>query len=160
MHKSVKAWVKEQVDTYALKGLDTLEVGSLDVNGSVRDLFVGTYVGVDFREGPGVDLVVDAHDLKRRFGEAAFDVVVSTEMLEHDSAFWTSLVQMGEVLISGGHLLLTTRGNGFKPHGYPHDYWRFMPESRAMLLDLAGCDVVELGLDPQRPGIFMHGVRR
>jgi SAM-dependent methyltransferase len=159
MHKSVMSWVEAQVKKYELAGLSALEVGSLDVNGSPRTLFAGDYVGIDFREGPGVDRIVDGHNLVEVFGTAAFDVVVCTEMLEHDVAFWVSMQQMGAVLRPGGHLLVTTRGNGFKPHGYPYDYWRFMPEAREPLLALAGCTVVELGLDPQRPGIFMHGRR-
>lgn len=160
MHKSVFDWVAAQVNRHDLADLSALEVGALDVNGSPRSLFTGPYVGIDFRDGPGVDRIVDGHNLVETFGPAAFDVVVCTEMLEHDVAFWVSMREMGEVLRPGGHLLVTTRGNGFKPHGYPYDYWRFMPESREPLLELAGCDALELGLDPQKPGIFMHGVRR
>jgi len=46
--------------------------------------------GIDFIEGPGVDLVLDAHQLTSAFERNSFDIVVSTEMLEHDSEFWTS----------------------------------------------------------------------
>ena len=157
MHPTVYSWVESQVKKYDLSRLDTLEVGSLDVNGSIRDLFVGGYLGVDFRAGPGVDEVMNAHKLK--FPASTFDVVVTTEMLEHDDEFWLSMKEMGRVLKKGGHLLLTTRGNGFKPHGHPDDYWRFMPSAREKLLDLARCDSVELAMDPYR-GIFAHGVKR
>lgn len=155
MHASVMTWVAEQA-----KGLDgsVLEVGSLDVNGSVRRFFPGPYVGLDMRPGPGVDVVGTADALP--FPDAAFDVVVSTEMLEHDPSPWLSLAEMGRVLKPGGHLILTTRGNGFGEHNEPSDYWRFMPASRKVLLDLASCDVLELALDPEVPGIFAHGVRR
>lgn len=152
------AWVAARVTATSLAAWSTLEVGSLNVNGSVRPLFTGEYVGVDFREGPGVDRVMDGHALD--FKDATFDVVVSTEMLEHDAAFWLSMAEMGRVLRPGGHLLLTTRGNGFGEHGYPFDYFRFMPESRGLLLELASCDPLELALDPQVPGIFVHGIRR
>lgn len=158
MHASVMAWVKGRVRHAGLAGKSTLEVGSLDVNGSVRGLFSGDYIGVDFREGPGVDRVMDGHALD--FPDATFDTVVSTEMLEHDSEFWLSLAEMGRVLRPGGHLLLTTRGNGFGEHGYPSDYFRFMPSSRAVLAGLAGCSVVVEALDPEVPGIFVHGIRR
>jgi len=45
-----------------------LEVGSYDVNGSVRPLFKNrqrfpSYTGIDMREGPGVDMVGVASDL-------------------------------------------------------------------------------------------------
>jgi SAM-dependent methyltransferase len=156
MHDTVYEWVKSQVDSYGLEDDRVLEVGSLNVNGSVRNLFAGPYIGVDFREGPGVDEVMNAHRL--RFAAGHFDLVVSTEMLEHDDAFWISMKEMGRVLRKGGHLLVTTRGNGFKPHGHPDDFFRFMPSARETLLRLAHCDVVELGMDPKN-GIFAHGIK-
>lgn len=152
------AWVGDVVTAHGLADRAVLEVGSLDVNGSVRSLFTGTYIGVDMREGPGVDEVMLSHDL--RWDAGSWPVVVSTEMLEHDPAPWHSMAEMGRVLQPGGHLLVTTRGNGFGEHGYPSDYWRFMPSSGPLLLELASCDVVEVREDPQVPGIFLHGVRR
>lgn len=155
MHGSVMAWVSAQ--SIGLGGR-TLEVGSYDVNGSVRGLFPGEYVGVDMRPGPGVDIVATADALP--FPDASFDVVVSTEMLEHDPSPWRSLAEMGRVLRPGGHLLLTTRGNGFGEHLEPSDYWRFMPASRPLLLALAGCEPLVMDLDPEVPGVFVHGIRR
>lgn len=150
-------WVGTEVRRSGLAGKDTLEVGSLDVNGSVRSLFSGKYIGIDMREGPGVDVVGAADALP--FGAGLFDVVVSTEMLEHDPSPWLSLAEMGRVLKTGGHLILTTRGNGFGEHNEPSDYWRFMPSSRGLLLLIAGCSLVSEALDPEVPGIFVHGLR-
>lgn len=158
MHDSVRSWVTGIVATYQLAALDVLEVGALDENGSVRGLFSGPYIGVDMRDGPGVDQVMDGHDLK--FAARRFDVVVCTEVLEHDEAFWLTLAEIGRVLRPGGHLLLTTRGNGFQLHEFPSDYWRFMPSTDATLVALAGCVLTESMPDPQAPGIFIHGTRR
>lgn len=158
MHASVMAWVGSRVRLYDLADCPTLEVGSLDVNGSVRSLFRGPYIGIDMRDGPGVDVVGTADHLP--FPDDAFDVVVTTEMLEHDPTFWLSLAEIGRVLRPGGHLLLTTRGSGFGEHNEPSDYFRFMPASRAVLAALAGCKVVVEALDPEVPGIFVHGQRR
>lgn len=151
-------WIGAQVAEHGLSAKDTLEVGSLDVNGTVRGYFSGPYVGVDMRDGPSVDIVATADALP--FDADAFDVVVSTEMLEHDPAPWLSLAEMGRVLRPGGHLLLTTRGNGFGEHNEPSDYWRFMPASRELLLEMAGCEPLDMALDPEVPGVFAHGVRR
>lgn len=150
-------WVGAEVERFGLAGKETLEVGSLDVNGSVRSLFSGGYTGIDMRDGPGVDIVGTADALP--FVAHRFDVVVSTEMLEHDPSPWLSLAEMGRVLKTGGHLILTTRGNGFFEHNEPSDYWRFMPSSRQLLLDLASCTLVDQALDPEVPGIFVHGQR-
>ena len=158
MHESVMAWVQQQVDAHELAQLPTLEVGSLDVNGSVRGLFNGSYLGVDMRAGPGVDVVATADKLPVE--DASCEVVVSTEMLEHDPSFWLSLAEMRRVLRKGGHLILTTRGNGFGEHNEPSDYWRFMPAAMPRLLDMAGCQPVAMVTDPQVPGIFIHGIRQ
>lgn len=160
MHDSVLQWVAEkarQFDGFA--GLSVLEVGSLNVNGSVRPFFASAvgYTGVDLYTGPGVDLQMNAHALA--FADASFDVVVSTEMLEHDDEFWRSSAEMGRVLRRGGLLILTARGNGFMPHEYPHDFWRFMPSSFPKLFALAGCETLEVSEDgqPGHPGLFGLG---
>ena len=101
MHDSVLAWVPTQVD-----GLQppVLEVGSYNVNGSVREYFPKPYTGVDMQEGPGVDKVADAHALP--FEDGSFETVVSTEMIEHDPAFWLSLAEMRRVLKPGGQMTI------------------------------------------------------
>lgn len=105
----------------------------------------------------GVDLRMNAHALA--FADGSFDAVVSTEMLEHDDEFWRSAAEMGRVLARGGALILTARGNGFMPHEYPHDFWRFMPASFAKLFALAGCEPLEVREDwqPGHPGVFGVG---
>ena len=161
MHESVMAYVGEMLAAHPLPPLATvLEVGSYDENGSVRSLFAAalSYLGVDMRDGPGVDKVAEAADLPCL--DATFDAVVSTEMLEHDRTFWLSMAEMGRVLRPGGLLIITARGNGFGLHAYPDDYYRFMPSSFAVLLDLAGCDVLDVREDPQAHGMFGCGRRR
>ena len=158
MHASVHAWVAATVGIEGLAARSTLDVGALDVNGSVRDCFSGPYTGVDMQAGPGVDQVANAHALP--FPDASFEVVVSTEMLEHDAAYWLSLAEMGRVLQKGGHLLVTMRGNACSEHGFPEDYWRFMPQSAPLLADLAGCELAISETDPELPGLFILAVRR
>lgn len=159
MHDSVMEWIKLKLGQLKISRSKVLEVGSLNVNGSVRELFtnVESYVGVDFREGPGVDKVMNGHDLQ--FEDSYFDVVISTEMLEHDDEFWVSVREMGRVLKPGGFLFLTARGNGFEKHEFPADYWRFMPDGFSKLLRVAQCETVAIMEDPQEnhPGMFALG---
>lgn len=152
------AWAGQKVTEHDLAGRFTLEVGSFDVNGTVRRYFTGPYVGVDFRAGPGVDMVADANRLP--FSADTFPCVVCTEMLEHDPAPWLSVPQMARVLRPGGILLLTARGIGFPLHDYPSDYWRFTPSAFVRLFDLAGLEPVEVidDTDTFQPGVF--GVAR
>lgn len=158
MHNSVLNYVESKVKQYGLSELKTLEIGSLNVNGSVRGLFSsepGKYIGLDMREGAGVDVIGNAHNMM--FDSEIFDVVLSLEMLEHDNKFWFSLSEMERVLKPNGYLILTARGNGFPLHGHPEDYYRFMPESFKVLFELAGCEVIEIIQDPQLAGLFGIG---
>lgn len=105
-----------------------LEVGSRDVNGSARTFLsehATDYVGVDICDGMGVDKIVDVKDLSSTFDFELFDVVISTEMLEHCEDWQEALFQMVSVLSVNGILLITTRSPGFALHDYPADHWRF-----------------------------------
>ena len=156
MHRSVMVWTAEQIQKHGLHRSSVLEVGSLDVNGSVRELFLGDYLGVDMRDGPGVDRVLDAHDLASIY--RWFDVIVSTEMLEHDSAPWLSVRAMRAVCRRDGWLLLTARGYDatgcFPVHGYPEDHWRFSVTGMAHLLQWGGWEPVSVESDPECPGVL------
>lgn len=102
----------------------TLEVGSFNVNGSVRSV-IPVAIGTDMRPGPDVDEVCAASQLIKNFGLESFDNVVSVEMLEHAEDWKNALDNMWGVLKPGGTFLLTTRSPGFPLHDYPGDYWRF-----------------------------------
>lgn len=162
MHQSVMDWVAAVVDRHNLHVAATLEVGSYDVNGSVRRFFHGRYWGVDMRDGPGVDQVLTSHQLDQL--TERFDVVISTEMLEHDAMPWRSVPQMRDRLNPGGLLILTARGYDergcFPVHDYPGDYWRYSVDGLAALIADSGMDVVEATSDPETPGVFAIGRAR
>lgn len=117
--------------TFLKHGINILEVGSLDVKGSVRFVFSdisSSYLGVDILDGPGVDMVINVADLTKHFEKESFDLVVSTEMLEHCFDWRNAIYQILMVLKKDGILILTTRSPGFELHDYPSDYWRFTRE--------------------------------
>jgi predicted O-methyltransferase YrrM len=126
------AFGREHLDREDIAGKDVLEVGSLDVNGSLREvvepLGPKRYLGVDVRPGPGVDEICAAERLVERFGPESFDVVLATDVLEHVADWKAAIGSMKRVLRPGGVTLLTTVAPGFPYHGYPDDYWRFEPE--------------------------------
>lgn len=160
MHGSVLTWVRRKVREHGLAGR-TVEVGSYDVNGSVRSLFPDAYVGVDMRPGPGVDVVALGSALP--FVDGWARVVVSTEMLEHDPTPWLSVAEMARVLDAGGHLLLTGRGYDergcFPLHDYPQDLYRFSVGGVDALLRWAGLRPLEVSADPEAPGVFALAVK-
>lgn len=104
-----------------------LEVGSYNVNGSIRAVIPVT-IGTDMRSGPDVDEVCAASQLIKNFGLESFHHVVSVEMLEHAEDWKNALDNIWGVLKPGGSFLLTTRSPGFPLHDYPGDFWRFTVE--------------------------------
>jgi hypothetical protein len=69
-----------------LAGTRVLEIGSLDINGSVRRFFKdGQYTGIDVGPGPGVDVVCQGQDYTPPSG--CFDVTISCETMEHNP-YW------------------------------------------------------------------------
>jgi len=157
MHPSVIDFLKWAVLKSDIEDYDVLEVGAQDVNGSPREVLIPLkpkkYLGVDFAAGRGVDQVLDVAKLTSKLGYNTFDVVVSTEMLEHAQDWRTAVNQMKDVLKLGGLLLITTRGPGFPYHGYPHDYWRY--EREHFLKIFADMEILTLQDDPQFPGVFL-----
>ena len=138
-----------------------LEVGSRDVNGSPRHIIErmapARYWGVDMVEGRGVDEVLDVSALVDRFGPDSFDVVISTEMLEHVRDWRGAVTSLKRVLGRGGTLLLTTRSLGFPFHGVPYDFWRYE------LSDIADIfrdfEIEALESDPLGPGVFVKATK-
>jgi len=96
------------------KGIRVLDIGSLDVNGSNRYLFEDCeYIGLDVAPGKNVDVVCIAHEYNN---DNLFDVVISTNALEHDIYHKFTLKKMISLLKSGG-LLFFSAANSFKEHG-------------------------------------------
>lgn len=99
------------------KNKSVLEVGSLYVNGTVRDLFENcNYTGVDLFAGKCVDVVGHLVDLKLA---NTYDVVCSTEAFEHDSRWMKTLNEMYKLLNPNGLLFFTCAGFGRPEHGTP-----------------------------------------
>ena len=149
--------VKTALRPVDVRGKRVLEVGSLDVNGSVRGDIVALgpadYVGIDIRPGPGVDVVCDAGDLVERFGENAFDVVISTELLEHARDWRRIVSNIKRVTKPNGVMIVSTRSYGVDFHRQPFDYWRYQKEDfEAIFSDVA---VEDLQLDPTDPGLLI-----
>jgi hypothetical protein len=113
-----------------------LDVGCMDINGTIRDLFPPqSYTGADMRgSGNGVDVIVNGHDLVKKFGLKVFDMVTCFDTMEHDDKFWLTVTQMKKVLKKEGWLLIGAPGRACPLHDFPGDYWRFMPESFTSLL--------------------------
>ena len=132
-----------------------VEIGSLDINGSVRPLFgEADYIGLDLQEGPGVDWVGDAAEYEP---SEPVSCVVCCETLEHASN-WQELVTKGiEWLDDDGVFIITCAGVGRRPHScvdgsYNMRDWEHYENvdpyalSRALLPDFIVPGMVTLGV--------------
>jgi len=112
-----------------VKDKTIIEVGSLDVNGSLRPIIESfrpsSYVGVDIKTGPGVDQICDAESLIKLFGCNKFDVLICNELLEHVKDWQKAIHNIKNILKPNGILLITTRSKGVEYHGFPFDFWRY-----------------------------------
>jgi SAM-dependent methyltransferase len=100
----------------AFAGKRVLEIGSFDINGSVRDLFTQCdYIGIDVGRGPGVDLVCQGQDYDGP--DASFDTVISCEAMEHNPYWRETLVNMFRLCKPGGLVVMTCASTGRHEHG-------------------------------------------
>lgn len=100
-----------------LDGARILEIGSYDVNGSMRGVFSRSadYVGVDLVSGPGVDRVVYGHEVAEPDG--SYDAVLSGECFEHDPHFHETFANMVRLTRPGGLVAFTCASRGRPEHG-------------------------------------------
>lgn len=108
-------WVRDHVPVYT-DGKLVIELGSRNVNGTVRDLFTGAnYLGIDILAGDGVDVIADAATFATMHQA---DVVVSTEMLEHTGLALAAdiMANMADLVKPGGALIITCAGPNRQPH--------------------------------------------
>jgi hypothetical protein len=158
MHKSVIEFLVKSIFPGDIAGKRVLEVGSYDVNGTPRSVIEpmrpAQYLGVDMGYGPGVDRVVNVNELSATLGEGTFDVVISTEMLEHVRDWKRAVIELKAVVKLGGLLVVTTRSPGFPYHPYPEDNWRYtLDDFKAIFADM---EILVLESDaPGFPGVLL-----
>lgn len=96
---------------------NVLEVGSQNINGTVRDFFANArnYLGIDLGHGKDVDFIVPGELLELPDGWA--DLSISTECFEHASNWPDILRNMIRITREGGLIILTFAGMGRCAHG-------------------------------------------
>lgn len=100
------------------KNQKVLEIGSLDINGSVRQYFEDcVYLGIDIAPGRAVDRVCRGQDFDAPAG--TYDFVISCEMMEHNPQWRETWLNMLRLLNPSGVLLMTCATHGRRRHGTP-----------------------------------------
>ena len=97
-------------------GKRVLDIGSLDINGNNRFFLTDcNYIGLDVGEGPNVDVVQVAHLYDAP--DESFDLIISTEVFEHDMFYEKSLANIIRMLKPGGAFIFTCASTGRPEHG-------------------------------------------
>ena len=119
MHAEIFHWFKEILKKNHPELFDSekiLECGSLNINGTVKPFFnYKEYIGVDWQPGREVTCVSLIHEYKDK-PDGYFDLIVSTEMFEHDPYWQKSLKRMVDLCGVGGSLILTMATGQREPH--------------------------------------------
>ena len=109
------------------RGLRVLDVGGADVNGTVHDVIrrgylVQTIDVMDIAPGPGVTIVADATRASTWSEMRDYDLVITTETLEHVK-YWPTIVHGAYVALRpGGWFIGTCASTGRRPHGARGEY--------------------------------------
>ena len=93
-----------------------LEVGSYDVNGTVRKILKSNdYIGIDLTEGPGVDKVIGGQECD--FDSENFDLCIASEVFEHNPYWRETFKNMYRMTKNYGLVLITCGSTGRPEHG-------------------------------------------
>lgn len=136
----VEGFIKEFVKG---ENLNVCDVGSYDVNGTFKPLFVGhRYIGLDIVEGPNVD-IVSKELYHYPFDDESFDIVVSGSTLEHVKDMFSWIKELARIVKKQGFICITCPSIHRNRHPHPVDCWRIYPDGMIYLLgDVAGLEVL------------------
>jgi SAM-dependent methyltransferase len=149
-----------------------VEMGSLNINGTVRVLFENPkqYVGLDLGEGKDVDLVCKGEEYDAP--DESFDVAISAECFEHNPKWAETFENMHRLIRKGGLVTFTCASEGRQEHGTSRtlvsdspftaltDYYRNLNEEDFRpLVDKLGFDAVYFEYYGGTKDLYFWGIK-
>lgn len=153
MRESIKQFVKICAETLPIFE-PIYEFGSLQVPGQegfadLRTFFPGKkYVGADIQKGPGVDIILNLHNIE--LPSESVGTVLILDTLEHVEFVRKAIEEVHRILNTNGILIISSVMN-FPIHDYPYDYWRFTPEGFRSLLKIFTSSFVDFAGESSFP---------
>lgn len=149
MHSSIIELGIARIKREEIEIKDIIEVGSQDVNGSLKDhiltLNPKSYIGIDIEKGKNVDIICDAENLINIFGKESFDAVICTSTLEHVINWRKIVSNIKNICKPNGIMFIAVPSPGFASHEYPVDFWRFTLDDIKVIF--SDCEIQALEKD-------------
>jgi SAM-dependent methyltransferase len=139
MHDTAMISGQAFCSTYGDKNFTVVDVGGLNVNGSLRNFFEEKgmkYICVDIEEDKSVDVVIKPGD-RFPFETGSIDLVVSSSCFEHDPCFWITFKEICRIVKKDGYIYVSAPSNGVY-HCHPGDNWRFYSDAGQALAYWSG----------------------
>ncbi len=153
MREPIKQFAKIAAETLPISE-PIYEFGSFQVPGQeeladLRPLFPGKkYIGADMREGPGVDVVLNLHNID--LPSESVGTAFCLDTLEHVEYPRKAIDELHRVLKQNGVLIISSSMN-FPIHDFPYDFWRFTPDGFKSLLKSFTQSFVDFAGDEEYP---------
>ena len=141
MHDSALRTGHRFCDVYMRPGKIVVDLGGMDVNGSLRPYFESkgiSFISVDQSRHRSVDVVCKSGQ-RLPFDDNSIDAVVSTSCFEHDPLFWLTFREMCRIIKNHGFIYINAPSTG-PYHGFPGDCWRFYKDAANALAQWSGME--------------------
>lgn len=142
MHPESLATMSRLIERHARQCGTVLDVGACDFNGSYRAICEGFslhYIGADLQPGRNVDRIMDG-----TWSGEKFDLVISGQTLEH----CRNPFSLTKTICNHASQVAIIIVPWYQPlHRYPIDAWRILPDGMKILIEEAGWNPVDVGMD-------------
>ncbi|MFM7155089.1 MAG: class I SAM-dependent methyltransferase [Bacteroidota bacterium] len=103
---------------------------------------VTEYLGADIERNKSADLVISLPSGKVNSSDSRFDILLSTQVLEHVTDPKRYLEEAHRLLKPGGTLVLSTHGY-WMYHPDPTDFWRWTRDGLERTISAEGFEIIE-----------------
>jgi ubiquinone/menaquinone biosynthesis C-methylase UbiE len=100
---------------------------------------ISEYIGVDVGNNPDADFNIEPGQ-QLQFEKDSFDIVLSSQVLEHVEDVDSYMKEIKRVLVKDGVLLLSTHGT-WQYHASPYDYYRWTSMGMKTLMKKYGFEI-------------------